>query len=400
MTVVGRIEEGDSRWYIDPTSGAQYESVTRILSASQHKPWLAPWSGRVTAEAAIEHLPLLAELVKAEGSGPAIKWLAAAGERRRDLKREIGSYCHDVIEALILETPIPTVPEHLQGVEVDGEAVDLDAIIDGFLAFNEDFKPEYLMAEATVANVLHGYAGTLDFVMRCLHLGVVGVDTKTGQLDKTANPQLAAYRRADEIWLNHMGDRAPMMAWDHAAVLHIRRSYARGYKLLRQPADDKAFEWFLRARCLLESAQAGDAIRGRPLYPPRDDGSQPPMLVEDCPAISRYAEALAPIGATDVELLSCMSVAGILEIKGMGEGAVLAVVTELATHGLTLEGPTVCAGSNVAAVHGAQKVGRRVMGECSVCGTEQSATREGVVRFHEVPDLSEVNAVLDTEAAS
>lgn len=389
MSVIGRVDDGDSRWYIDPISGAQYESVTRILGATQSKPWLSPWSAKLAAEAAVEHLDLLRELVRAEGPGPAVAWLKDAARRRRQMKADIGSYCHDVIEALILDTPIPTPPEHLLAPDgtplvIDGESVDLDAIVDGFLAFNEDFRPDYLMAEATVANVSHAYAGTLDFVASFPTLGIGGVDTKTGAvLDEWMNPQLAAYRNTDEIWLNDLGDRAPMVAWDFAAVLHVRTDYKRGYKLLDQPADDTAFAWFLKCREILASVQAAPPVRGRPLYPARADGSQPPMLLEDADGLARFARALDEYtGAMTVLDAASLTVAELLAVPGIGEVSVHTILTGLAPHQLTLTGPLPCAGGTAAAT---RREARKLVADCPTCGAQVPAARTGNVRFHTEP---------------
>jgi hypothetical protein len=76
----------------------------------------------------------------------------------------MGSYVHEVIEALILGGEIPDIPEHLADAEIDGERIDLGAIVDGFLAFRAEHKPVFEIAEATVANPIHGYAGTLDII--------------------------------------------------------------------------------------------------------------------------------------------------------------------------------------------------------------------------------------------
>lgn len=387
MSVIGRVDDGDSRWYIDPLDGRQFESVTRILNATAAKPWLTPWSAKLAAEAAVDNIGFLRQVLAMPapdgGREAAVEWLKGAARRRREMKADMGVYTHDVIEALILDTPIPSPPEHLVGVVIDGEVLDLDAIVDGFLAFNEDFAPEWLLAEATVASPEHGYAGTLDFVARFPRLGgrLGGVDTKTGVvLDKEMNAQLAAYRNCTEIWLNDLGDRAPMPRWDFAAILHIRTSYARGYKLLEQPADAKAFQWFLDCREVVADAEAAPPVRGRPLYPARADGTQPPMLVEDHPVLAQFAKPLAAAGADDVEMVSCLSVAALLALPGIGEVSVLAIAAALAAIGLHLDGAQPCVGAGAFA--SPRRKGRKVVADCPECGAEVSAAKDGTVRFH------------------
>lgn len=396
MTVIGRVDDGDARWYIDPLSGAQYASVTFILGAAHSKPWLTPWSAKIAAETAVEHHDLIGQLLNSGEAGAresAVTWLKDAARRRREIKAEIGTYCHDVVEALILDTPIPTPPEHLLAADgspivIDGESVDLDRIIDGFTAFVEDFDPDFLMAEATVANPTHGYAGTLDFVARLRRLNnqVVGIDTKTGAvLDEWMNPQLAAYRRADEVWLNDLGDRARMPAWDLAAILHLRTDYARGYKLLDQPADDQAFAWFLACRKQLEFVEAAPPVRGRPLYPARPDGSQPPMLLEDVESegLGRCKAALRQAGIGDVAELAAFTVGDLLALPGVGEASVLAIVEALAAHQLTLTGPAPCPGGTADVT---RRDGRRLVADCPSCGRQVPSAKTGLVRFHVQPE--------------
>ena len=51
MTVIGRIDCPDGRWYAHPNGdGTQYESVTSILSATRGKPWLQDWAAKKAAK--------------------------------------------------------------------------------------------------------------------------------------------------------------------------------------------------------------------------------------------------------------------------------------------------------------------------------------------------------------
>lgn len=393
--VIGRVDEGDWRWYVDPKSGARYESVTSILSRTSSKPWLTKWSAKLAAEAAVDHLDLLRQLLDSgepNARASAIAWLKDAATRRREMKADIGSYCHDVIEALIVDGIIPSPPPHLLSADgtpivIDDESVDLNLIVDGFTRFCEDYDPEFLMAEATVANPFHGYAGTLDIVARLRRLSglVVGIDSKTGVvIDEQANPQLAAYRRCTVVWLDDLGNVAPMPAWDRAAILHLRTSYRKGYKLLEQPADEHAFGWFLACREVLRFAEAAPPVKGRPLYPSLPDGSQPPMLVEDVPVIARWADVLADeAAATTVADLASLTVDELLLLRGIGEQSIGVITDALAEKGLRLTGDPVCPGGMDPA--GAHKVGRSLFGWCPSCGLEVSTMKTGEVRFHTAP---------------
>lgn len=390
MTVIGRVEDGDSRWYVDPVNGTEYASVTYIIGRTESKPWLAPWSAGLAAQYAGHNLAELLHLAEGEaGVSGVVALIKDVAKRKRELKADIGTFCHDVIEALILDGPIPTVPEHLVDVEIvntDGsiDRIDLDAIVDGFLQFNEDFRPNYLLAEATVVNVEHRYAGTLDICAEFPTLGrrVGIVDAKSGAvLGGSMGAQLAAYRNADEVWLDHLGNRAPMPAADFSAVLHLRTKYAAGYKLLEAASDADAFAWFLTMRRQLEQAEAAPKITGRPLYPALPDGSQPPMLVEDIEseAFGRCKTALIGAGILDVAALAERTVDELLAISGIGHGAIGAILAALHTVGRTLTGPLPCPGGFVPSVH---TVARKVVGDCPACGQQVSATREGSTKFH------------------
>lgn len=391
MTIIGRVDDGDSRWYVDPLDGSEYASVTYIIGRTESKPWLAPWAAGLAAQYAGHNLRELLHLAEGEaGVSGVVALIKDVAKRKRELKAEVGTFCHDVIEALILDTPIPTVPEHLVDVEfvnTDGtvDRIDLDEIIDGYLQFNEDFRPRYLLAEATVVNVEHRYAGTLDIAAEFPTLGgrVGIIDVKSGAvLGASMGAQLAAYRNATEVWLDHLGNRAPMPRADFSAVLHLRTKYQAGYKLLEASSDAAAFEWFLAARTLLAHAESAPKITGRPLYPALPDGSQPPMLIEDVEheGFRRTVAALASAGVENVEDLSCLTIPEVLALKGIGTGSVAPMVDVLAIHGLAFSGAQPCPGEGE--VVDVAVVARKVVGHCPSCGQQVSADRKGVIRFH------------------
>lgn len=393
MTIVGRMDDGDSRWYVDPIDGTEYASVTYIIGRTESKPWLSPWSAGLAAQYAGHNLEELLHLAQGEaGVSGVVALIKDVAKRKREMKAEIGSFCHDVIEALILDAPIPSVPEHLVDVEIvntDGsvDRIDLDEITDGFLQFNEDFRPNYLLAEATVVNTHYRYGGTLDIAAGFPTLGgrVGIVDVKTGAvLGASMGAQLAAYRNADEVWLDHLGNRAPMPVADFSAVLHLRTKYQAGYKLLEAASDRDAFEWFLACRRLLEHVEAAPKITGRPLYPALPDGSQPPMLVEDIEseAFGRCKTPLIDAGILDVAALSARTVDELLAVPGIGQGAIGAILAALHAAGRTLTGDLPCAGGFVPVV---RTVARKVVGDCPACGQQVSASREGATKFHTAP---------------
>lgn len=321
MSVIGRFDDGTSRWYEHPATGEKYESVTAIISAANSKPWLSPWAAKLAAQYAVEHHDGIGRNLLEFGPEPTVALIAKAAQRKRELAAEIGSYQHAVIEALILNGDLPSVPDHLVDVEIDGERVDLDAITMGFLNFVQDFDPKFHLAEATVSNELHRYAGTLDIVLEVRGLGVGLVDVKSGKvLDAAMGAQLAAYRRADTVWLDKFGNTAPMVPVDFAAVLHLRRDYARGYKPYDVPAGDAQFDWFAQMARQYHTGQAlGSKLERKALYVPLADGSQPLPLIEDTEL--RCRGALIKAGILTVDQLIDFPPALLAVVKGVGPKA-------------------------------------------------------------------------------
>lgn len=340
MSVIGRFDRGDSRFYVDPADpDLVYDSVTSILAAASSKPWLAPWAAKLAAEFAVDHVDLVQLTLAEAGHQAAVELVKGAAARSRDLKSDIGTHQHDVLEALLLDLPIPDVPEHLVDVEIDGERVDHDAISDGLLNFLTDFDVDAELAEATVVNPLYGYAGTLDLIATLRKLGRrLLIDCKTGMvLDRTMRSQLAAYRRATEVWVDDMGNKIRMPDVDGVAVLHVRREYQRGYKLLDQDGNDEDFDHFLQCQKVLRGQKRLEKVKGRPLYPPLPDGSQPLPLIEDLDeeGFNRCRSALIKAGVVDVTGLAALTFEQVSAIKGIGPKSLPHITTLLAEYGLT-----------------------------------------------------------------
>jgi len=255
--VVGRNDDDeDRRYYIDPNdSELKYPSVTTVLGATHALDYiLTPWAAKSSAQFAVDSIGRLVDLVIDKGPEVAVKWITGEAARIRDIKREIGSHQHNILEALLLDAPIPDCPEHLIDVEIDGERVDQDVISEGLVNFLTDYSPVMEMAEATVANTIHNYAGTLDCAGFFPSIRIPGreskgarvaVDLKTGKyMGDTARPQIVSYKSATEVWLSgpDLGQKVDMPEVDMCGVLHVRKTYKGGYKLyLIDPADEARF---------------------------------------------------------------------------------------------------------------------------------------------------------------
>lgn len=345
---IGRVVSLDgTRSYVDELTGDRYDSVTSILAATNSKPWLTAWSAKLAAEFAVDHLRLVTDTAAEAGRDAAIDLVKRTAARKRDLKADVGSYVHTVIEAVLLDQHIPPIPDELLGQDYDGEPLTpelVDAIIDGLLNFFGDFDitdDDVIMAEATVADPDLKVAGTLDLVITLPRTGLTPViDTKTGaNLDATWKQQLSAYRRMKMVWLPN-GQRAPMPDTNARAVLHLRRDYERGYKLFCDAdldACQRDHEAFLRAHANFAWQHTAKSKPGTVLYPPLADGSQPPPLLEDLDGVdgfSRCRSALRKAGIRTLGDLSALTVIQAKGLNGIGPKALQACTDVLRVYGL------------------------------------------------------------------
>ena len=212
-------ERTGDRYYTHPT-GAKCVSVTTVTSGTTATPYLAPWGSKVTYMYAAKNLPLLLDIYRTQGEDALVKHLRAESTKRRDLKRDVGSYVHAVIENLILwaaspkgegrNVMLPDLPDHLHGTYYDDDPVEkvADWMYTGFTNFMSDWGPDILAAEMSVFNLPLGYGGTLDLILailgrKLLAGGMLGaapgqrfvpcVDIKTGKnYERTWPEQLAA----------------------------------------------------------------------------------------------------------------------------------------------------------------------------------------------------------------
>jgi hypothetical protein len=385
---IGQVDNEYGRTYEKPgDSDFVCQGVTGVIGDTTNKPALPVWASNIAAEAAVRQINKLIGLMGAtplldengnfwgvsegtpEGHTAAIKWLKGESKRLRELASEIGRHQHDILEALILDVEIPAVPDHLIGVEIDGERVDHDEISDGFLNFITDWAPEFIAAEATVCNTLHMTAGTLDFMALMPKMAPVlktlpwftewdaeqgkavsifegrdfdkrpplGIgDAKTGKnlYEKAIREQLNEYGRSDEVWLDGLGNTMEMPEVDFLAVLHIRKDFHRGYKLRLVPWDDKAHERFMYRRAVVEGGHNDTKFTGEVVYPPLPDGSQPPPLIEDVPAFGRCASALKKAGFISMADFEAQTQADLLSLTGVGPAALKAIGEQLAAKSL------------------------------------------------------------------
>jgi hypothetical protein len=367
----------DSRVYPYPPTGQELDSVTTVISGTDSKPWIKKWYGSSATAWCVDNMTLLAQTLKADGRKAAIDLGKDEAERLRSIKRDAGTYVHDVQEALILwaaspagtgaDIVLPVLPEHLVDAWYDDEPLTdvVDFMVDGFIAFVTQFNPRFEATEMQVYNQPLGIAGTLDMIIVLTGYAIsygtgpdgadeiiacpgnvltLCVDTKTGRSPEgTWKEQLAAYRRMPECLLP-LGEMHPMPATDCGAVLHLRPEYPDGYLLMLVSAtdDETAWERFGKAVSIYRDRQTVKGKPGTVIRPLRADGTMPGPRICDL-ASEGYGRALSPLSkalgaATELEDLARFTEAEILAIKGIGPKLMDTIRQMLADHGLYLAG--------------------------------------------------------------
>lgn len=196
-------------------------SVTTIISGGAPKPALLPWGIKMTAEYAVANYQRLYAMASAAAGDPdalagIVGWLKGAPYRDRDKKADLGTLFHSIAEAHALGKPRPLITP------------DVAPLVAQFERFLVEWRPEFVMSEATVYHVKESYAGTLDAIAVLGGRQVI-LDYKTG---KDVYPevalQLAAYARAEAIYIAP-GTSVPLPQIDGAVVVHV---FADGYRVV------------------------------------------------------------------------------------------------------------------------------------------------------------------------
>jgi hypothetical protein len=219
-----------SRWYIHPTTGERFISVTTVLG-NIARFGLNDWAAKLSAEAAFEWLPWLtccADVPSCNIKGDdacgncracAIGYLANRHNEVRDAAGDLGSKLHDAAEQDALFG---------QGARVDSDVL---PFLSQYERWRDAWKPTFHATEMTVISRKWGYAGTLDWIAqfadlpkKFAHLNGLPVlgDTKTGKhVDIPKGWQVVAYAKADAVLLPD-GSEVPMPAVFGGLLLHIR----------------------------------------------------------------------------------------------------------------------------------------------------------------------------------
>ena len=211
----------------------------------------------------------------------ALRWIKGAADRHRDAAAERGSAVHAEAEQLVLGHAREACRLYLDHQLIAAWPDELAAYQRAFVAWVDDFHPEFLAAEATVFNRAQAYGGTLDTIVRVEageliraigdrggHVAtspheaevwarlwqlppdapvVVIVDLKTGKaVYSEVALQLAPYARAEFVGGPDGRTELPMIPVELGAVLHLRADGTYQFRLVR--IDQPIFEAFCFAR--------------------------------------------------------------------------------------------------------------------------------------------------------
>lgn len=347
-----RNTSGGTYYYpLPPAQGERLPSVTRVGGETEHKEGLIKWHMNHAAAYAAREREMLAGL----SAEAAYELIREQTEAATTLRRDLGSYFHEVIEALLLDHGIPGMPEHLVGVtmpEMDGwedyagiTSDDyLEVLSDGWLAFHTDYDPEVHNTEAVVYHLEQGYAGTLDCGMTMRRKGGrrLLLDWKSGSKTyQMVAEQLAAYREATEMYTGPgyigMGEMVPAPQWDGAAVLHLNPKYQRGYVLRELTAGELAAGWnrfTLALQLYRERTALPSGPPGRIIVP---DGEPGPYLMDlKATGYGHAPRVLAKAGVERMADLAAMTWPECLDVKGIGVKSLDTITRMLSDYGMKL----------------------------------------------------------------
>lgn len=216
-------------YWTTPAGVTVLPSVTTILKAVDKSGPLIGWAKRVTAEAAIDNWQELPKWIDLSGRDGAVQMLTKVATVKRDRAANAGSEVHALAEAIARGQDVP----------VDEELAPYVAAYRTWLA---DWQPEFLAAEEMVFSLTHGYAGTLDLIVReAGEVWLLDIKTSKGTYAETAM-QLAAYGRADWFGRPGVAKKFRIPAIDEYGVLHLTQT---GYEVIPYDVTDAEFAAFL-----------------------------------------------------------------------------------------------------------------------------------------------------------
>lgn len=261
-----------SRWYIHPTTGERFISVTTVLG-NISKFGLQDWAARLSATAAFDRLPQLVRASRApicnltktaDACGTCrdcvTYWLADRHNQVRDDAADLGVKLHDVAESDALFG---------DGIHIDD---DVRPFAEQYRRWAGHYNPEFHATEMTVISRKWGYAGTLDAILSIAampkqleHLNGLPscTDWKTSKsVDICKGWQVVAYANADAVLLPD-GTELPMPEIKAGLIVHIRPERVQMREVY---LTDQNFQSFIHMLRVVEGLSAGlNTVLSRPV---------------------------------------------------------------------------------------------------------------------------------------
>lgn len=278
---------GLGRWYVHPTTGERWPSVTNVLDVAVAKPALKPWAVKITAEKALAEMPRLAAstfvpLCKpkrvADGCGKCrtcvMREIKSENTVVSETASDLGTRIHDWAQAKVIGKPIPDDPD----VAPFGKQ-----LLRFFAEFGVDFDRDIEAAEATVVNRTVGYAGTGDLWVRLRldgwktrRLCLIDYKSSSTRPVDSVYPemamQLAALAHGEKLLLDDGTEVPAPKGIKHAFILNLR---ADDYALIPMPlagtlADAFAgFQGALADANFIYAQHGAKPVTATPLQPER-----------------------------------------------------------------------------------------------------------------------------------
>lgn len=270
--------ESGSRWYIHPTTGERFISVTTVLShIAMHG--LPQWAAGLAANAAFDRLPLLTRASRGNDCNltktpdacgtcrPCVTyWLADQHNQVRDAAAERGIKLHDLAEQDALFGP---------GSHIDA---DVAPYWEQYCRWRDTYQPVFHAAEMTVISRKWGYAGTLDSILsipqmpkKLEHLSALPLctDLKTSNsVDIKKGWQVVAYANADAVLLPD-GTEIAMPEIKGGLIVHIfrdKKTQLMKLQMREVHVTDANFQSFIHMLRVVEGLSAGlNTVLSRPV---------------------------------------------------------------------------------------------------------------------------------------
>ena len=241
-----RVNYGRGHGYKDG-NGNKIPGVTTILGAGLAKPALMAWGIKSVAQYAIDHWDDLA----AKPVSARLEELKGSPYADRDAAANRGTEVHSYAERLMRGEEV-TPPDAIRGH------------VESYVKFLDEWEPEPVLVEASVANFRVGYAGSLDMVVKIPKLGdglfIADIKTSRSGIFGEVAFQLAAYANAE--WYLKDGEMKYMPEIDRGLAIHVR---ADGYDVYELPIGREVFRQFEYIAQVAKAVELAKDYVGAPL---------------------------------------------------------------------------------------------------------------------------------------